>query len=84
MKKNNSYDLPYVVIFTTNEGSDIDKAMGNAFGSHYIRNEGYASEMTDRTYKKLAQQVYENLEGQGLRRCEGEDCSCLAGGERVL
>ena len=59
------YDLPYVVIFTTNEGSDIDKAMGNAFGSHYIRNEGYASEMTDRTYKKLAQQVYENLDGQG-------------------
>ena len=59
------YDLPYVVIFTTNEGSDIDKAMGSAFGSHYIRNEGYASEMTDRTYKKLAQQVYENLDGQG-------------------
>lgn len=60
-----SYDLPYVVIFTTYEGSDMDKAMSTAFGSHYIRNEGYSSEMTDRTYKKLAQQVYENLDGQG-------------------
>lgn len=60
-----SYDLPYVVIFTTFEGSDMDKAMESAFGKHYIRNEGYSSEMTDRTYKKLAQQIYENLDGQG-------------------
>lgn len=60
-----SYDLPFVVIFTTAEGSEIDKAMGSAFGSRYIRNDGYSSEMTDRTYKKLAQQVYENLDGQG-------------------
>ena len=59
------YDLPYVVIFTTNEGSEIDKAMGNAFGSHYIRNDKYVAEMTVRTYKKLAQQVYENLDAQG-------------------
>ena len=60
-----SYDLPFVVIFTTNEGSEMDKAMGRAFGNRYIRNDGYASEMTDRKYKKLAQQVYENLDSQG-------------------
>ena len=60
-----AYDLPFVVVFTTDEGSEIDKAMGSAFGSRYIRNEGYSTEMTDRTYRKLAQQVYENLDSQG-------------------
>lgn len=60
-----SYDLPFVVIFTTNEGSEMDKAMEMAFGNRYIRNDGYASEMTDRKYKKLALQVYENLDSQG-------------------
>lgn len=59
------YDLPFVVIFTTNEGSEMDKAMESAFGDRYIRNDVYSSEMTDRTYKKLAQQVYENLDHQG-------------------
>ena len=60
-----SYDLPFVVIFTTDEGSDIDKAMRESFGDHYIRNEESSSVMTERAYKKLAQQVYENLDGQG-------------------
>ena len=60
-----SYDLPFVVIFTTDEGSDMDKAMGRAFGTRYIRNDEYSSAMTDRAYKKLAQQVYENLDSQG-------------------
>ena len=64
-EEEDSYDLPFVVIFTTDEGSEMDRAMGNAFGSHYIRNDEYASSMTDRTYKKLAQQVYENLDSQG-------------------
>lgn len=64
-EEEDSYDLPFVVIFTTDEGSEIDKAMGNAFGNRYIRNDEYSSAMTDRTYKKLAQQVYENLEQQG-------------------
>ena len=59
------YDLPFVVIFTTDEGSEMDRAMGNAFGSRYIRNDNQSSAMTDRTYKKLAQQVYENLDSQG-------------------
>lgn len=59
------YDLPFVVIFTTDEGSEMDRAMGNAFGSRYIRNDEQSSAMTDRNYKKLAQQVYENLDSQG-------------------
>ena len=59
------YDLPFVVIFTTNEDSDMDKAMSNMFGNRYIRNDGNSAEMTDRTYRKLAQKVYENLDEQG-------------------
>lgn len=59
------YDLPYVVIFTTDEGSEIDRAMRDAFGSRYIRNDEQSTAMTDRNYKKLAQQVYENLNSQG-------------------
>lgn len=60
-----SYELPFVVIFATIEGSEMDKAMRTAFGSRYIRNDGFSSEMTDRMYKKLAQQVYDNLDSQG-------------------
>ena len=60
-----SHDLPFVVILTTDEGSEMDMAMVKAFGSRYIRNDGYAAEMTDRAYKNLAQQVYENLDNQG-------------------
>ena len=43
----------------------MDRAMGNAFGSRYIRNDDQSSAMTDRTYKKLVQQVYESLDSQG-------------------
>lgn len=60
-----AYDLPFVVICTTMEDSDLDKAMGKRFEDHYIRNDIYYNEMTDRTYKKLAQQVYDNLDAQG-------------------
>lgn len=59
------YDLPFIVVFTTDEGSEMDRALGNAFGNRYIRNDGYSTEMTDRNYKKLAQQVYDNLDSQG-------------------
>lgn len=64
-EEDDSYDLPFIVIFTTDEGSEVDKAMENAFGNRYIRNDEYSSTMTDRTYKRLAQQVYENLDSQG-------------------
>lgn len=60
-----SYELPYVVIFSTDEGSDMDQAMSETFGSHYIRNDGYAVEMTEKTYNDLAQKVFESLDAQG-------------------
>lgn len=60
-----SYNLPYVVICTTADNSNLDKALKNKFGNCYIRNDQYSNEMTDRMYKKLAQQVYDNLDSQG-------------------
>ena len=59
------YDLPFVVICTTDEGSDIDRAMSDAFGDRYIRNESSTAEMNELAYRKLAQEVYENLDAQG-------------------
>lgn len=53
------------MICTITEDTDLDKAMKKRFDDHYIRNDLYSSEMTDRTYKKLAQQVYEKLDAQG-------------------
>ena len=61
----NSYNLPFVVICTTDEGSDIDKAMREAFGDRYIRNESSSTEMNEQAYRRLAQMVYENLDAQG-------------------
>ena len=61
----NSYDLPFVVICTTDAGSDVDKAMYEAFGNRYIRNESSSGEMNEQVYRKLAQEVYENLAAQG-------------------
>ena len=60
-----SYDRPFVVICTTDEDSDLDGALRDEFGDRYIRNDTYANTMSTRTYKKLAQQVYENLDSQG-------------------
>ena len=60
-----AYDRPFVVICTAVEGSDLDKALRKRFGTRYIRNDGYASEMTEHNYKKLAQEVYDNLDSQG-------------------
>ena len=60
-----SYGLPFVVICTTDSGSDVDKAMRDAFGDRYIRNESVTAEMNELAYRKLAQEVYENLDAQG-------------------
>lgn len=60
-----SYNLPFVVICTTDAGSDIDNAMSDAFGNRYIRNESSSAEMNEQAYRKLAQKVYENLDAQG-------------------
>ena len=60
-----SEKLPYVVICTVDEDSELDESMREAFSDRYIRNDTNASEMKENDYKKLAQKVYTNLDGQG-------------------
>lgn len=55
----------YVVICTADEDSELDDALREAFGSHYIRSNTYASDMTEDSYKELAQKVYDKLDSQG-------------------
>lgn len=55
----------YVVICTTEEGSDLDRQLSNKFGSHYIQNGVFAGEMTEMSYNELAQKVCQNLDEQG-------------------
>ena len=60
-----SEELPYVVVCTADEESELDESLKEAFGDHYIRHDTYANEMTEDGYKELAQKVYANLDGQG-------------------
>ena len=60
-----SSELPYVVVCTAEEESELDERLKEIFGDWYIRNDTYASEMTEDDYKELAQKVYANLDGQG-------------------
>ena len=55
----------YVLICTAEEGSDLDIALQEAFGDNYIRNDTYAYEMSEESYKSLAEKVFEKLDGQG-------------------
>ena len=57
--------LRYVVICTAEEDSELDNALWEAFGAHYIRNDTYAYEMTEDSYKKLAEEVFAKLDSQG-------------------
>ncbi len=57
--------IPYVVICTAEEDSDLDAALSEAFGSNYLRNDTYAYEMSEESYRNLAQRVYDNLDSQG-------------------
>ena len=45
----------FVVICTAEEGSDLDEALREAFGDRYIRNDTYAYEMSEDSYRKLAE-----------------------------
>lgn len=58
-------DRQYVVICTAEEDSDLDAALAEAFGDHYIRNDLYAYEMDEEEYQKLAQRVYDKMDGMG-------------------
>ena len=60
-----SDELPYVVVCTAEEESELDERLKEIFGDRYIRNDTYASEMTEDDYKDLAQKVYANFDGQG-------------------
>ena len=60
-----SEELPYVVICTVDEESELDESLKEAFGDHYIRHNTYADDMMEEDYKELAQKVYANLDGQG-------------------
>lgn len=55
----------FVVICTAEEDSDLDEALREAFGDRYIRNDTYAYEMSEDSYRKLAERVFDNLEEQG-------------------
>lgn len=61
----NAYVRPFVIVCTAEEGSELDHALQDAFGSRYIRNDTYENEMDEKSYTSLAQQVYENLDNQG-------------------
>lgn len=39
--------MAYVVVCTTEEGSELDKRLKEIFGDRYIGNDTYAFEMTD-------------------------------------
>ena len=56
----------YVLVCSTNAGSEWDQALQAAFGDHYIRNSKDIAEMKEDDYLQLAETVYENLKEQGL------------------
>lgn len=58
-------EIPYVVICTAAVDSEVDNSLRDAFGDRYIRNDTYASEMSEEDYVKLAEKVYANLDSQG-------------------
>lgn len=60
-----SYDLPFIVICRTKEGSNLDNALKNEFGDNYIRIDQYTSEMYGSSFSALAKNVYEILDEQG-------------------
>lgn len=60
-----SRELPYVVICTADEETELDESLKEAFGDCYIRHNTYVDDMTEEDYKDLAQKVYANLDGQG-------------------
>ena len=56
-------ELPYVVICTVDDDSELDNSLKEVFGGRYIHHDKYAYEMTEDDYKELSQKVYVNLDG---------------------
>jgi len=61
----NNYNLPFVLICRTTEGSNLDKSLKDEFGEHYICTSIYSSEMRESAFLTLAQDVYKSLDNQG-------------------
>ena len=55
----------FVIICTTQEGSELDEALSEAFGDRYIRNDTARDHMTGEDYDLLADRVLEQLDRQG-------------------
>lgn len=55
----------FVVICTVESDSDLDAALREEFGDHYIRSDLYAGSLNADNCKNLAQKVYEALDAQG-------------------
>ncbi|MBQ8986940.1 MAG: hypothetical protein IJ100_06840 [Lachnospiraceae bacterium] len=55
----------FVVICTTEGDSDLDAALRDEFGDHYIRSDLYADALTADNCKNLAQTVFDALDAQG-------------------
>lgn len=64
----NTEKLPYVVICTTQEGSQLDEILKENFGERYIRNDNVPEDMTQDDYDALAANVMECLDAQGYFR----------------
>ena len=55
----------FVVLCTVEGDSDLDTALREEFGDHYIRSDLYADSLNADNCKNLAQKVYEALDAQG-------------------
>lgn len=55
----------FAVICTVEGDSDLDTALREEFGDHYIRSDLYADSLNADNCKNLAQKVYEALDAQG-------------------
>ena len=55
----------FVVLCTVESDSDLDAALREEFGDHYIRSDLYADSLTADNCKNLAQKVYDALDAQG-------------------
>ena len=53
------------MLCTVESDSDLDTALKEEFGDHYIRSDLYADSLNADNCKNLAQKVYEALDAQG-------------------
>ena len=64
-EEESSVSHSFAVICTVEGDSDLDTALREEFGDHYIRSDLYADSLNADNCKNLAQKVYEALDAQG-------------------